>query len=254
MYTNCGLVSVTYRQLTPAEVIDACAGAGLSSVEWGSDIHVRETDPENARAVGEATRRAGLYVSSYGTYCRMGQGTDFTPYLDAAEALGAPILRLWAGVKGSAATSDEERAACVRDAQTYADMAAERGLKIAFEYHPNTLTDDSDSALRLMQEINRPNARLYWQPDFKKTRDELFRGLALALPYIEVLHVFTWLPSGEKRPLAEGHDFWTEVFRRIPGLSDKKLLLEFVPGNDPAVLPREAQTLMNWEREVLGND
>ena len=252
MSNNCGLVSVTYRQLDTAAVIRAARDAGLDCIEWGSDVHVPETDLENARAVGDATRAAGLYVSSYGTYYRLGQGQDFAAYLDAAEALGAPILRLWAGVRGSAATSDDERAACVLDAKRCADMAAARGLCVAFEYHPNTLTDDSGSAVRLMAEIDRPNARLYWQPDFKKSREELFRGLLPALPYIEVLHVFTWLPSGEKRPLAEGRDFWVDVFRTVPGLADKKLLLEFVPGNDPAVLPREAQTLRAWEGEVIG--
>ncbi len=251
MKHNLGLVSVTYRQLDTAAVISAAREAGLSCIEWGSDVHVPQTDPTNARAVGEATRAAGLYVSSYGTYYRLGQGQDFAPYLDAAEALGAPILRLWAGVKGSAAVSDDERAACVADARKCADMAAARGLTVAFEYHPNTLTDDSDSAVRLMAEIDRPNARLYWQPDFKKSREELIRGLTLALPYIEVLHVFTWLPSGEKLPLAEGHDFWTDVLRRVPTLTDKKLLLEFVPGNDPAVLGREAAALMELESEVL---
>ena len=94
MYENIGLVSVTYRRL-PAEAVARLAkDAGLACIEWGSDVHVPETDPAGARRVGEFTRAAGLSVASYGTYYRLGQGQDFSAYLTAAEALGAPSLRL----------------------------------------------------------------------------------------------------------------------------------------------------------------
>ena len=55
-----GLVSITYRKLTPAEIIPLVRDAGLSCIEWGSDIHVPQTDLANARRVGEMTRGAGF--------------------------------------------------------------------------------------------------------------------------------------------------------------------------------------------------
>ena len=137
-----GLVSVTYRKLTPAEIIPLVRDAGLSCIEWGSDIHVPQTDIENARRVGEMTREAGLTVSSYGSYYRLGAGQDFAPYLAAAVALGAPVIRIWAGTSGTANTTIATLRARVAEAKTVCRMAAEQGITVAFEYHHGTLTDE----------------------------------------------------------------------------------------------------------------
>lgn len=254
MNHNLGLVSITYRQLTPEQIVAACAEAGLTYIEWGSDVHVPQTDPANAARVGRLTRDAGLRVSSYGTYYRLGCGQDFAAYLDAAEALGAPILRLWAGSRGSADTDPDTRALWVEDARRCARMAAARGLQINFEYHPVTLTDERHSAVRLMEEIREPNARLYWQPEFKLSEDELTAGLDSALPFVDILHVFTWTPSHARLSMDEGRAFWKRMLSRIPDVEQKKLLLEFVPGDDPAALTREAGILNEILNEVISHE
>ena len=44
-------------------------------------------------------------------------------------------------------------------------------MTISFEYHGGTLTNNADSALRLMHDIARANASLYWQPNQYKDLD-----------------------------------------------------------------------------------
>jgi sugar phosphate isomerase/epimerase len=254
MRTNTGLVSVTFRRLTPDDIIARTVDAGLSCIEWGSDIHVPAGDLENARRVGEATRTAGLSVSSYGTYYRLGQGQCFREYLDAAEALGAPRLRLWAGTRGSADTDPDTRRQWVEEARRLAGEAADRGLTISFEYHPGTLTDRAASARRLMEEVNHPAAHLYWQPDFSQSEESLLSGLDAVLPFVDILHVFTWRPDNTRLPLSCGQDFWRRVLGRLPDRADKTLLLEFLPGDDPALLPGEAKTLQQIEKEVWNHE
>ena len=207
MYENIGLVSVTYRRLPAEAVVRLAKNAGLACVEWGSDVHVPETDPAGARRVGESTRAAGLSVASYGTYYRLGQGQDFSAYLTAAEALGAPSLRLWAGTRGSDAVDAATRRLWTADGIAAAEAAAARGLR--------------------------------------KSEYELLRGLEAALPWLRAIHLFSWLPDGTRLPLADRRPLWESLLRHVPQCDRIRLLLEFVPGDDadPAILAREAETL-----------
>ena len=238
-----GLVSVTYRKLSPADVITRAAEAGLSCIEWGSDIHVPQTDPVYARRVEDMTREAGLTVSSYGSYYRLGAGQDFAPYLEAARALQAPVIRIWAGTRGSEQTDDATRAAWAAEAKAVSRMAAEAGITIAFEYHHGTLTDTADSAVALMRAVDQENCRLYWQPEFAKPRELLLSDLDKVAPWVDLCHVFQWNPDHSCRPLADGVAIWREFLAHIPGWKVKPLLLEFVPGDDPDLLAREASAL-----------
>ena len=242
-----GLVSITYRKLTPAEIIPLVREAGLSCIEWGSDIHVPQNDLENARRVGEMTREAGLAVSSYGSYYRLGAGQDFAPYLAAATALGAPVIRIWAGTKGSEQTDPATLSAWTAEAKTVCRMAAERGITVAFEYHHGTLTDTAASALTLVQGVGESNCRLYWQPEFAKPQNLILSDLELVAPYVDLCHVFTWNPDHSRRPLLEGLEAWRAYLSRVPAWDEKPLLLEFVPADDPALLAREAASL----REIV---
>ena len=238
-----GLVSVTYRKLSPSDIIARAARAGLDCIEWGSDIHVPQTDLDNARRVGDMTREAGLTVSSYGSYYRLGAGQVFYSYLEAALALGAPVIRIWAGTRGSDQTDHATRAAWAAEAKEVCRMAAERGITIAFEYHHGTLTDTADSAVALMKAIDEPNCRLYWQPEFAKSHELLLSDLDKVAPWVDLCHVFQWNPDHSRRLLADGVAVWREFLAHVPGWEEKPLLLEFVPGDDPDLLEGEARSL-----------
>jgi hypothetical protein len=54
------------------------------------------------------------------------------------------------------------------------------------------------------------------------------------------VHVFSWWPRAERHPLAARSALWREALALA---GDVDALLEFVPGDDPAVLAREAATL-----------
>ena len=160
-----GIVSLTQKGLPVDEMMDLIKTADLAAVEWSANCHVPETDPDNARTVEARCDELGIRIASYGTYYYLGQGMDFQPLLDTALILGAPNLRIWAGKKNSEDVSSDERRALVAEAQAVADLAAAHGLTVSFEYHRNTLTNTADSAVQLMREIDRPNIRLYWQPN-----------------------------------------------------------------------------------------
>ena len=58
-----GLVSISFRRYSVDEILDACKSAGLSLIEWGSDVHVPAGNAAIADEVAAKTREAGLSPS-----------------------------------------------------------------------------------------------------------------------------------------------------------------------------------------------
>lgn len=239
-----GLVSVSFRQHSPEVIVEKAKEAGLHFIEWGSDVHVPENDLENAKKVSEITKKAGLEVSSYGTYYRLGQNMDIVPYLETAKVLETDVLRIWAGAAGSADVSAELRKAMVEEAKVVCKKAAEYGKKIHFEYHRYTLTDTVESALELVKEIDEPNCGLYWQPQYTRSFEDNMKELDLVLPYVDIVHMFYWDDKDNRLFLNDGKK---EIEKYVKKAGDKIYLLEFVPDNNIEYLKQEAASL----REVL---
>lgn len=51
MGNRLGLVSISFRNVSVDEIIEACFKSGISCIEWGSNCHVPCDDEENAREV-----------------------------------------------------------------------------------------------------------------------------------------------------------------------------------------------------------
>lgn len=244
-----GLVSVTFRKLSASEVIRLCVDNRLETVEWGGDVHVPHGDEETATRVGCATRDAGLSVSAYGSYYRLGvsegEGPSFRSVLKSACALGAPAIRVWAGNCGSAAAEAGFRERVVADALRCADLAAGAGVVIAFEYHSNTLTDTADSACELLEATAHPFIKTLWQPPAGLEVSECLVGLRRVMPWLLNVHAFHWWPDSRSRhPFRDGLDRWQVYLAEIRAAGlHPDVLLEFVRGDDPSALPGDAAAL-----------
>jgi len=248
-----GLCSITFRQLTSAQIVELAGRAGLDAIEWGGDVHV----PPGNRAVALETRRltedAGLRICSYGSYFTIldaaGEGLDFQPVLETALALGANAVRIWAGCRSSDAAGDGYRERLVEEAIRTADRAAECGVKVALEFHRNTLTDTNDSAVRLLQEVGHSNLYTYWQPVWWGPGMEYrMQGLERLRERVLNLHVFHWVcAAGEmksvRRPLSEGAAEWKRYCSVPLSEGEHFALLEFVRDNEPDQLLRDAAVL-----------
>ena len=241
---NTGLVSVTFRRLAAEEIIRLSAECGLSGIEWGGDIHVPCGDLETARRVGEMTRAHGLKVICYGSYCRLTDGEPLDELVNTARALGAPLIRVWAGRLGSAASDETQRQEVIRNARKLSELAD--GLDITFEYHGNTLTDTAESARKLLEETDRANVGCLWQPPVGMSAEACAEGIRVIAPYIRNIHVFSWNGT-ERLPLEEGARKWKvclEEINKLPG--GRSLMLEFVRNDDPEQLRTDAACLKRW--------
>jgi sugar phosphate isomerase/epimerase len=242
-----GLVSISFRKLPPEDIIRLVCQAGQQGIEWGGDVHVPPGDVRRAEEVARLTREAGLHCAAYGSYYRLAEtekNPDFAAVLDAAQALGAPTLRVWAGVKGSAETDPDQRKRIEDDAKRICALAAPRDIRIALEYHGNTLTDTPDSAAALLDAV--PDLDSLWQPTNGKDEAYSADTLLRLLPRVSNVHVFHWGPRGwnDRHPLADGLERWQHYFRILAqNPKPRWALLEFAKDDSPEQYLQDAAVL-----------
>lgn len=249
-----GMCSVTFRQLSAEEIIDVAAAARLQAIEWGADVHVRPGDTARAEQVRDQCADRGLACASYGSYYFAGKSAvdELAPTLETARALGATTVRVWA--PGDARPEHWGASAPVIDALAHAcDAAAELELTIAMEFHPGTLTETARSTREVLADVNRPNLRTYWQPVPGATHLHALTELDPVLRHLEHLHVFSWETDSTRLPLAAHASLWRRVLAKVASQhADRQAYayLEFVPGDAPEALTRDATTLRGWLEEL----
>jgi hypothetical protein len=247
-----GLVSASFRALSPGEIVELVARAGLAGIEWGGDVHVPHGDVACAREVYQRTVDAGLTVCSYGSYYRAGTGEPpaFEAVIESALALHAPLVRVWAGRRGSANADAAYWTAVVEDSKRILALAQQAGLGVAYEYHANTLTDTNASALCLLGEVaadgpaDDPNAGLssYWQRLEAMDEPTRLEGLRAVLPWLSHVHV---QPDG--RPLVESAEAWHARLEIVRGSGrDHYALIEYFRYDGPEAFLRDAAAYAKW--------
>jgi len=205
---NLGITSVTFRDKNIDEIIDLVKQAGLNSIEWGSDVHVLAGDLEKAAEVKMKCDKAGLKISSYGSYYKGGPLEEFTPLLESASALGVKVIRLWAGREAPETISDENFHILVDHLQKACDLA--KDMILALEYHRKSMTQSKEGSLRLLKAVKRDNLKLYWQPNPEISFSEHLLEIKTLAPFIITFHVFNWDTNNERFLLEEnqGIDKW----------------------------------------------
>lgn len=241
-----GLVSISFRDLSAEELIKATKAAGLAGIEWGGDVHVPPGNVEEAKRVCELTEAAGMKVFSYGSYYIAGEQPieAFLPILESAKALGAPIIRIWAGDKATWRADAAYIDQVIADTQKVCDLAARENIGISYEYHGWTLTDNRFSACDVHREIGKDNMSLYWQPNPYLSHEDNLLALKMVLPSLSNVHVFHWDCGMNRFPLESGSQVWKDYLNVIK--ADEKshrLMFEYVKDDRLEQLNEDAQTL-----------
>lgn len=238
-----GLCSISFRNLSPAEIIDNMKKVGLSVIEWGSDVHALI---EKVEEIARLQRQHNIICCSYGTYFVLGQTplSELKKYIDAAKILGTDILRLWCGNKNSEEFSEEEKAQLFAECEKATKIAEQNGAILCMECHNNTYTNTAKSALELIKAVDSDCFKMYWQPNQFKTEQENLDYASLLSQYTVNIHVFNW--EGDKRyPLSDAKAVWQ---RYLTCFDNKQLLLEFMPDDKIESLKKETQAL----KEIVG--
>jgi sugar phosphate isomerase/epimerase len=244
-----GLVSVSFRSHTPKEILEAARKAGISCIEWGSDVHAPCNDMQRINEIAELQKEYGIVCSSYGTYFRLGETPieELEKYIQAAKILGTDILRVWCGRKNSKDMTNEERSMLILTCRQAAKIAEANQVTVCLECHKKTLTENPDDAVGLMQAVNSSHFRMYWQPFQWQSSEQNFENASKIAPYAEHIHVFNWRGE-EKLPLAEAVADWQNYLRQFS--KPCTLLLEFMPNGTLEELVGEVHAL----KTIVGED
>lgn len=243
-----GLVSISFRNIQPETLIRKVLDAGLECIEWGSDVHAPKNDIPTLEKIAALQSETGIKCSSYGTYFKFMRDdpTDLKGYINAAKILGTNILRVWCGTKGSKELSEAELSNLMYDCKKAAEIAEKENVILCMECHNDTLTDYKEPAFRLMNTVNSPAFRMYWQPNQHRTFEENIKYAKLLSPFTEHIHIFNWV-GHDRYPLKDGIDIWKRYLKEFS--ENKHLLLEFMPDNKIETLPEEAEAL----RRIINN-
>jgi sugar phosphate isomerase/epimerase len=253
-----GICSITHRGLAIDEVIDLAVKCGVEGIEWGGDVHVPHGEVTLAEDVLDKTLAAGLLCPSYGSYYRIGASEDsglrFETVLDTAEALGVPLIRVWAGDRNMEDATPDYVASIAQETVRVADLALERGIMLAYEFHGGSLTNTAAGCRQLLEAVDREYVQTYWQPLPRLSVTENLAGLNSLRPWIRNVHVFHWQANAsgiERCLLSEGHSDWRIYLGALEAPDDENwLYLEFSMDDDPANTLTDATTLTGLLKDL----
>ncbi|TXK83967.1 sugar phosphate isomerase/epimerase [Paenibacillus sp. N3.4] len=252
-----GLVSVTFREKTVEEILQISISCGLEAIEWSENIHVFPGDEEGANQLYRKTIESGIQIAAYGSYFRLLENERpaevFLQSLISAKALHAPIIRVWAGVRSSSEVSTVYRNRLTEEAIQIASLAEREGIQVALEWHRGTLTDNNESAMLLLDEVNHPNLFCLWQPTEGLSMNERCAGLhELAVrKKLLNLHTYYW-KEGRRMPFSEGMHEWRQYLAQIDDHENRYALLEFVKDDNVEQLMSDALALKQLLKGNIG--
>ena len=147
--------------MTIDELIAMASEFGYSALCMRASQVGTHTPAEEVAAVRERIDAAGLKVSmvtgDFAVPSNNEEGPmllrNITPYLDLADALGSSLIRV-------CMKKDED----IPFAQTSADEAAERNIRLAHQSHCASLFETVDGSMRVLEAIDRPNFGIIYEP------------------------------------------------------------------------------------------
>ena len=184
-----GFTSTSFRQIKDIEkIVRIASSCGAEIIEWGGDIHVKNMD--DALKAKVLCDSAGIKISSYGSYYRVGSGNvqQWEDICMTACGLGCDSVRVWLGTKDSEKTGEAEYAKIVEDARHICRRAADFGFKVCPECHDNTYNNNTDAFLKIYDDIGCDNFGTYFQSRYRRREYDLDR-IERTLPYIESVHI-----------------------------------------------------------------
>lgn len=249
------IAAYSYRKLLTAKTdpmtlddfIETGAELGLDAVEPTS-YYFRDTSPAYLRGLRAKAFRLGLDIS--GTAVgndfghppgdkREGQIAHVKRWVDHAETLGAPVIRIFAGHARKGQSAEEAHKLMVEGIEQCCAYAGEHGIYLALENHGGP-TATADGLLQIVRDVNSPWFGVNLDTGNFRSPDP-YADMAAAAPYALNVQVKVALrAAGKHQP--------SDYPRLVKLLRDAGyrgyLALEYEAKEDPlAAIPRHVAAL-----------
>jgi sugar phosphate isomerase/epimerase len=239
-YSYRSLLQGNAATLSLSDFIDDCARMGLEGTELTSYYFPNPTTNEYLRQLRQQCFRLGLDVSGTAV------GNDFghpagekrdqqialvKQWVDRAEILGAPVIRIFAGHAKPAVSAEESHRLMVTAIEECCDYAGQHGVHLALENHGGP-TSTIDGLLAFVRDVKSPWFGINLDTGNFHTAD-IYGDLEQAAAYslnVQVKVVVSG-PDGKKEPM----DFARVAkFLRDVGYRGY-IVLEYEESGDPRV-------------------
>jgi sugar phosphate isomerase/epimerase len=163
-YSYRNLLSGPQPELSLAAFVADCAEMQLDGTELTSYYFPAETDDEYLRQLRALCFRLGLDVSGTAVgndFCvppgeeRDKQLALVRTWIDRADVLGAPVIRIFSGAVREGQEESEARRLAIEGMEQCCDYAGKHGVYLALENHGG-LTTTVDGLLSLVRDVQSP--------------------------------------------------------------------------------------------------
>lgn len=198
-------------KMTMLEFIDKCASYDLDGCELTSYWFPKEITPQYLNDIKQRAFRLGLDIS--GTAIRndfcLPAGAERDKWLahtrqwiDYAATFGAPVIRVFAGVKPKDDTEAVALDRCVEGLQESLKYAAEKGVFLALENHGG-ITATADQLLAIVKRLDSPWLGINLDSGNFSTGGDPYEQLARIAPYAVNAQIKTEMKVGGKAQPAD---------------------------------------------------
>jgi sugar phosphate isomerase/epimerase len=151
-------------KLTLQDFIDDCAKFGLEGTELTSYYFPKNSTPEYLRTLRRQCFRLGLDVSGTAVGNDFGhppgekRSTEIAnvkTWIEYAEILGAPVIRIFAGHQQKDQTEAQAHSLMVQAIEECCDYAGKHGVHLALENHGGP-TATADGLLKFVRDVQSP--------------------------------------------------------------------------------------------------
>lgn len=223
-----GVTTVTFKRFSPREVLSIVSNTDLQAIEWSGNSHVPHGCIGTAKEVAQMSADHGLLTPSYASYYRLAESKPsmFEDSVNCAKILNAKMIRIWAGSRASSDADQAFRKKVTQDAIRINKIAQSQGFKLVLEWHNNTLMDNINSALELLQTVNSDNLGTYWQTKPGFNSQSAVEEIKKIEPWLFGFHVQYRDANNNLCPLENGEKTWQDWGSLINQNSGKYAYLE----------------------------